>query len=45
MLAGLDPDAREAAWAEIAERLAAFEGPDGFVAPCELLVGAGRRPD
>lgn len=45
MLAGLDVDAREAAWAEIAERLAPFDGPDGFVAPCELLVGAGRRPD
>src|SRR3954451_10074271 len=44
MLAGLDVDAREAAWAEIAERLAQFEGPDGFVGPCELLVAAGRRP-
>jgi SAM-dependent methyltransferase len=44
MLAGLDADAREAAWAEIGEQLAQFEGPDGFVAPCELLVAAGRRP-
>jgi SAM-dependent methyltransferase len=44
MLAGLDVPAREAAWAEIAERLAQFEGPDGFIAPCELLVAAGRRP-
>jgi SAM-dependent methyltransferase len=43
MLAGLDADAREAAWAEIAERLAGFDGPDGFVGPCELLVAAGRR--
>jgi phospholipid N-methyltransferase len=45
MLAGLDAHARDAVWAEIAERLAPFDGPEGFVAPCELLVGAGRRPD
>ena len=45
MLAGLDPAAQAAAWAEIADRLGSFDGPDGFVAPCELLVGAGRRPD
>jgi SAM-dependent methyltransferase len=45
MLAGLDAEAREAAWAEIGERLAEFDGPGGFVAPCELLVAAGRRPD
>jgi SAM-dependent methyltransferase len=44
MLAGLDDAAREGAWAEIAERLAEFDGPDGFVGPCELLVAAGRRP-
>ena len=44
MLAGVDAGAREAAWHEAGERLTAFEGPDGFVAPCELLVGAGRRP-
>ena len=44
MLAGLDADAREAAWADIAGRLAEFEGTDGCVGPCELLVAAGRRP-
>jgi SAM-dependent methyltransferase len=44
MLAGLDAADREAAWAEIADRLALFDGPDGFTAPCELLVAAGRRP-
>lgn len=44
MLAGLDADAQEAVWAEITERLTQFEEPDGFVAPCELLVAAGRRP-
>ena len=45
MIAGLDADARDEAWAEIGEQLARFEEPDGFVAPCELLVAAGRRPD
>jgi len=45
MLSGLDPSAREAAWQEIAESLARFEGHDGFRAPCELLVAGGRRPD
>lgn len=44
MLSGLDEAGREAAWAEIAERLGEFDGPDGFVGPCELLVVAGARP-
>jgi hypothetical protein len=44
MLAGLDEGAREATWAEVGERLSAFDGPEGFVAPCELLVGSGHRP-
>jgi SAM-dependent methyltransferase len=44
MLAGLVEGAREATWADVGERLTEFDGPDGFVAPCELLVGAGRRP-
>jgi SAM-dependent methyltransferase len=38
MLAGLDADAQTEAWAEIEESLGQFEGPDGFVGPCELLV-------
>jgi SAM-dependent methyltransferase len=41
MLAGLDEAARAEAWDEIARALAAFEGPDGFVGPCELVVAAG----
>jgi hypothetical protein len=44
MLAGLDEPGRQAAWDEIAAALARFEGPDGFSAPCELLVVAGLRP-
>jgi hypothetical protein len=45
MLAGLDHEGRTAAWAEITERLQQFEGSDGFVGPCELLVAAVRRLD
>jgi SAM-dependent methyltransferase len=44
MLSGLDDAGREAAWDEIGERLTEFEGPDGFVGPCELLVVSGARP-
>lgn len=40
MLAGLDDDAKEAAWQEIGAELTSFEGPDGFLGPCELLVVA-----
>ena len=43
MLAGLPPQEREEAWAEIATALAAYEGPDGFVGPCEMLVVTGTR--
>ncbi|HZO96846.1 MAG TPA: class I SAM-dependent methyltransferase [Gaiellaceae bacterium] len=43
MLAGLPEAGREAAWAEVEGALREFEGPDGFVGPCELLVGAGTR--
>ena len=41
MLAGLPEAEREAAWAEIGEALAQFEGPDGFAGPCEMLVVSG----
>ncbi len=44
MLAKLDDDGKAAAWDEIAEQLAAFEGPEGFVGPCELLVVAATNP-
>jgi SAM-dependent methyltransferase len=43
MLAGLSEPEREATWAEIATELARFDGPDGFAAPCELIVAAGTR--
>ncbi len=43
MLAGLPAPDREAAWAEIGRALAEFEGPDGFVGPCEMLVISATR--
>ena len=34
---------REDTWREIAAELAKFEHADGFVGPCEMLVGAGTK--
>jgi SAM-dependent methyltransferase len=44
MLAGLGADAQAAVWQEITDALTEFEGPDGFVAHCELLVVAAAKP-
>ncbi len=44
MLAGVDDVQRASAWREIEDALAQFEGPDGFVGPCEMLVVSGTRP-
>lgn len=41
MLSGLNEEEQHAAWDEIATELAAFEGPDGFAGPCEMVVGVG----
>ncbi len=41
MLSKLDDDAKAAAWQEITEQLAQFEGPEGFAGPCEMLVVTG----
>ena len=41
MLSGLDDTQREAAWTEIEQELRKFEGPAGFLGPCELVVGSG----
>lgn len=43
MLSGLPQTERDEAWAEIARALAEFEGADGFVGPCEMLVVSGTR--
>ena len=40
MLAGVPEDEREHVWAEIETELRRFEGPTGFVGPCELIVSA-----
>lgn len=44
MLAGLDAPAQDSVWSDIEQALRRFEGPDGFVGPCELVIAAGRRP-
>ena len=44
MLSGVDHDARDGAWREIAQALGQFDGPDGFVGACEMLVVSGTRP-
>jgi hypothetical protein len=43
MLASMDEQGREDAWDEIASELRKFEGPDGFVGPCEVVVAVGRK--
>jgi len=43
MLAGLDEAERAETWAEIEDALRRFEGPDGFLGPCELLVAVGTK--
>ena len=43
MLDNLPEGERHEAWAEIEQELRQFETREGFVAPCELLVGAATR--
>ena len=45
MLAGASDAERAAAWAEIEQELGQFEGSEGFVAPAELIVGAGTNTE
>ena len=45
MLAGLPEPERAATWDEIGRELARFDGPGGFVGPCEMLVVSGRKPE
>lgn len=44
MLSGVSDEERAGAWQEIKEALEEFEGPDGFVGPCEMLVVTGTKP-
>ena len=41
MLSALPQAERDAAWDEVEQALGQFDGPGGFVGPCELLVAAG----
>lgn len=43
MMAGLSENEREETWQEIESALSAFEGPDGFIAPCQILIGTATR--
>lgn len=43
MLSRLAQPAREAAWADIRERLSVFQVPDGWVGPNTLLLTTGRK--
>jgi ubiquinone/menaquinone biosynthesis C-methylase UbiE len=43
MLTGVSEQGQDQAWAEIEQELRQFETPDGFVGPCELLVGAATK--
>jgi len=43
MLSGLDDAAREQAWQEILSALRQFETPNGFRAPCELILAVGTK--
>ena len=43
MLAGVAPHERQVVWDQIEAALARFETPDGFVGPCELLIGSGTK--
>lgn len=43
MMGSLSEAEREEVWQEIEEALGRFEGPGGFVGPCELVLGAGTK--
>ncbi|MEO7952554.1 MAG: methyltransferase domain-containing protein [Polaromonas sp.] len=44
LLGHLSPAAREAAWADMESKLQAFQTPDGWEGPNELLLAHGVRP-
>lgn len=43
ILARLDDEGRQAAWADIEDKLSAFNTPDGWVGPNELLLTLGQK--
>ncbi len=44
ILGHLAPEAQEAAWAEMGDKLCAFQSPTGWEGPNELLLADGTRP-
>lgn len=44
ILGHLNPEAREAAWADMEEQLEVFQLPGGWEGPNELLLAAGSKP-
>ncbi|BDH58217.1 class I SAM-dependent methyltransferase [Tsukamurella sp. PLM1] len=44
MLAGVDESTRTQTWERIEHALGEYDGPTGFVGPCEMLVVSGIRP-
>ena len=43
LMSRLNDADRELAWAEIEQQLRQFEGPNGFEAPGEVLIGVGTK--
>jgi SAM-dependent methyltransferase len=43
MMSGLSEDERAQTWEEIETALRQFETADGFIGPCEMLVGVARK--
>ena len=43
MMGGMSAAEQEETWQEIEEELRQFETADGFVGPCELVVGVGTK--
>ena len=43
MMSGLSERERSETWEEIEAALRKYETADGFVGPCEMLVGAGTK--
>jgi len=43
MLGSLSSDEQDDVWREIEQALLQYEGPSGFIGPCELVLGAGTK--
>lgn len=44
LMAQLTTQERESIWDEVEEAMKRYEGPDGFIAPCESMVAVGYKP-